>query len=153
MLRDECVWNCGDVTIFLTPILDWGLNGPVPHLGCWPPESMLSYEFFQKARWYIVTAWMMLRSGNPCWESSPGFSCRLGRGLVNNWVYLTEESDFRGEKLVSNATRFMFMLSSGAGDRFVLTQLQLIWLWNHSHWRDTTPCWRVEGATGRIHIR
>jgi len=48
MLRDECVWEIGEVTIYLTSILDWGLSGPVPHLGCWPPESMLSYEFVRR---------------------------------------------------------------------------------------------------------
>jgi hypothetical protein len=71
---------------------------------------------------------------NPLLVIEPGFSCRLGRGLVNNWVYLTEEPDFRGEKIVSNATCFVFMLFSCAGDRFVLSHLRLFWLWTHSHW-------------------
>jgi hypothetical protein len=62
----------------------------------------------------------------------PGFSWHLGRGLANNWAYLTEEPDFIDENRVSNATWFMLMLLSGAGDRFVLSQLQLLWLWNHS---------------------
>jgi len=48
MLRDECVWKSGDVTIFSTPLLDWGLSGPVPHLCCLPPENMLSYEFVRR---------------------------------------------------------------------------------------------------------
>jgi len=154
MLRDECVWKSGDLTIFLTPLLDWG----------WVFQSHTSAVYLRRA--YCPTNlsegslvhrdWLYdveRRKSLLLPGIETGVSCSLGRGLVNNWVYLTEEPDFRGENRVSNATDFLLMLFSGAGGILVLGSCSEFDCETTVAERSTTPLWRVEGATERIHIR